>query len=244
MSNGSSREPSDLTAATGDISECRELRSCDAGDLPTTTCGRVAEQGPPRSASGRAREVLFDDGGRRDPTLGDFHLQTARDRVLRVELQRSVERRGRLSIDRPRGSTAKAASARLHCRRQLRQLEIGGERLRAEIAGFRDIRPHAPAVPEWMASQQPIRSARLRRPAIVRSINTAYRHRDAQSNVINSETTSAMNVHVSTTPPRRLLRTPPEPPRPRCVTVTSYQVPAVGGEAGNRYFSSQARTSR
>ena len=120
-----------------ELSQGRELRAADTRDPRRRS--RRARGRRLADPCGRARAHAdgFDDGHRCGAALGDLDLQASGDRVLRVDLQGGVERRGRVVE-----LTALEIAARQPCQRafvfgrELRQLEVGRERLRSEVTGL------------------------------------------------------------------------------------------------------------
>ena len=138
------RDPSDSTAASGArVPSAANSARPNPGDLCSGTRdvrGRTADPVELRRTGGRgcARARRLDHGRGCDPPLRDLELQAARDSVLRVQLKRRVERGGGLVELAAFHVAARQPRQRaLVRRRDLRQLEVGRERLRAEVAGLR-----------------------------------------------------------------------------------------------------------
>ena len=165
ISSGSSRDPSDSTAAAGaSVAERGELGAADAGDLSARACacaGRTVARSTAGARRRAARGRGLDDRHRRDAPLGDLDLQAPRDRILRVDLQRARRAsRSPRRADRLPCSSATAVSARL--RWSARSSPARGWWPAPAARSHRTWRSQsrAAAVPGWTASLQRIRSRR------------------------------------------------------------------------------------
>ena len=122
------------------LAERGELGASDPGDLPG------ARRGPRRTRADAAPDVARDPRGPLGLTTGidatrrfvTSSLQAARDRVLGVQLDRRVERGGGLvQLAAFHVAPRQPRQRAFVRRRRFRQLEVGRERLRTEIAGLR-----------------------------------------------------------------------------------------------------------